>query len=168
MKRTPLIDHCRLRGVKFCSTPFDLESIHFLHSLNLDFWKIPSGEITNFPYLRAIARAGGRVVMSTGMSTPDDISAAIDVLCAYGIDRGDITLLHCNTQYPTPMADVNLAAMASMRSLFGMAVGYSDHTRGIEVPIAAVALGACVIEKHFTLDRNLPTLTIKPLWFSTS
>jgi len=151
-----IIGHCRLRGVKFLSTAFDLDSVEFLASLGMDFWKIPSGEITNYSYLRAIARHGGRVVMSTGMSTIEEISEAVDVLTANGTDRRNITLMHCNTQYPTPMADVNLAAMEMMRSRLGLEVGYSDHTLGIEVPVAAVALGAAVIEKHFTLDKTLP------------
>lgn len=151
-----IIEHCRLRGVKFLSTAFDLDSVEFLSGLSMDFWKIPSGEITNYPYLRAIARHGGRVVMSTGMSTIEEIASAVDVLTANGIDRRDITLMHCNTQYPTPMADVNLSAMNEMRGRLGLEVGYSDHTPGIEVPVAAVALGATVIEKHFTLDKSLP------------
>lgn len=151
-----IIRHCEERGVKFLSTAFDLESIEFLASLGLDFWKIPSGEITNYPYLRAIARHGGRIVMSTGMSTIDEISQAVDVLVTHGAVRENITLLHCNTQYPTPMEDVNLLAMTDMRRRMSLKVGYSDHTLGIEVPIAAAALGATVIEKHFTLDKSLP------------
>lgn len=151
-----IIAHCRERGIKFLSTAFDLGSVEFLASLGMDFWKVPSGEITNYPYLRAIARQGGRVVMSTGMATLDEIAEAVDVLTANGVDRQDITLMHCNTQYPTPMDDVNLLAIPSMRSSLGLEVGYSDHTLGIEVPIAAVALGATVIEKHFTLDKSLP------------
>lgn len=150
-----LIEHCRRRSIKFLSTAFDLDSVDFLHTLSLDLWKIPSGEITNFPYLRAIAKCGGKAVMSTGMCAMADIEAAIDTLTRFGIAKHDITLLHCNTEYPTPMEDVNLAAMAAMRRRFGLPVGYSDHTAGIEVPIAAVALGATVIEKHFTLDRAM-------------
>ncbi len=147
---------CSERGIKFLSTAFDLGSIEFLASLGMDFWKVPSGEITNYPYLRAIARHGGKVVMSTGMATIDEIAEAVDVLTANGLNRHDITLMHCNTQYPTPMADVNLLAIGRMRSRLGLEVGYSDHTLGIEVPVAAVALGATVIEKHFTLDKSLP------------
>ena len=151
-----LINHCNKCGIKFLSTAFDLDSIEFLHSLNLDLWKIPSGEITNLPYLRRIAQKGSRVIMSTGMCSPDDIKAALNVLTSNGTPLKDITLLHCNTEYPTPWSDVNLLAMNDIANRFNVAVGYSDHTQGIEVPIAAVALGATVIEKHFTLDNNLP------------
>lgn len=151
-----IIARCQNKGVKFLSTAFDMDSVDFLASLGMDFWKIPSGELTNYPYLRAIARRGGKAVMSTGMSTMEEIAAAVDVLVAQGMEKSDITLMHCNTQYPTPMTDVNLSAMAEMRSCFGLEVGYSDHTTGIEVPVAAVALGAAVIEKHFTLDKTLP------------
>lgn len=151
-----LIMHCKRCGVKFLSTAFDFDSITFLHDLKLGLWKIPSGEITNYPYLKRIAQYGEPVILSTGMSTIDDITAAIKVLCINGLKKKQITLLHCTTQYPTPMQDVNLRAMLTLRDEFGVSVGYSDHTRGIEVPIAAVALGAEVIEKHFTLDRSLP------------
>lgn len=151
-----LIEHCKKCGIKFLSTAFDLESIEFLHSLNLDLWKIPSGEITNLPYLRSIAQKGGRVIMSTGMCDLSDIEAALKVLTSNGTPEENITLLHCNTEYPTPWNDVNLRAMHDIAKRFNVPVGYSDHTRGIEVPIAAVALGATVIEKHFTLDNNLP------------
>lgn len=151
-----LIEHCKKCGIKFLSTAFDLESIDFLSSLNLDLWKIPSGEITNLPYLRRIAQKGGKVIMSTGMCSVEDIEAALSVLTNNGTAVKDITLLHCNTEYPTPWADVNLRAMHDIANRFNVQVGYSDHTRGIEVPIAAVALGATVIEKHFTLDNNLP------------
>ncbi len=151
-----LIEHCKKCGIKFLSTAFDLESIEFLHSLNLDLWKIPSGEITNLPYLRSIAQKGGRVIMSTGMCDLSDIEAALKVLTSNGTPEENITLLHCNTEYPTPWNDVNLRAMHDIAKRFNAPVGYSDHTRGIEVPIAAVALGATVIEKHFTLDNNLP------------
>lgn len=150
-----LIDYCKERGVKFLSTAFDLQSIDLLHSLGIDIWKIPSGEITNYPYLRKVAGFNQEVIMSTGMSTEDDIQAAIDTLLENGQELNKIILLHCNTQYPTPYEDVNLKAMAGMRRFTGK-VGYSDHTQGIEVPIAAVALGAEVIEKHFTLSRELP------------
>lgn len=150
-----LVEYCKQRGIKFMSTPFDLESIQFLNSLDLDYWKIPSGQITDYPYLREIARCGGKVMMSTGMCTMDDIANAISVLVCHGIERNNITLLHCNTEYPTPMEDVNLLAMVEMRKVFGLETGFSDHTVGIEVPLAAVALGAVVIEKHFTLDRGM-------------
>lgn len=150
-----LIEYCRQKGVKFLSTPFDLDSIDFLHSLNLDLWKIPSGEISNYPYLRRIAGFNGRVVMSTGMCEPQDVDAAIEVLRSNGQDMSRVTLLHCNTQYPTPMEDVNLRAMESLRR-WSQSVGFSDHTPGIEIPVAAAALGAEVIEKHFTLSKDLP------------
>ena len=151
-----LIEHCNHCGVKFLSTAFDLDSIDFLASLNLDLWKIPSGEITNLPYLRRIAQKGGKVIMSTGMCTIEDIEMAVNVLISNGTPRENITLLHCNTEYPTPWGDVNLRAMHDIAQRLNLPVGYSDHTQGIEVPIAAVALGATVIEKHFTLDNNLP------------
>ena len=152
----PLKQVCDEAGIGFMSTPFDLVSIDTLEPLGMDYYKIPSGEITNLPYLRKIASKGIPVIMSTGMCELDEIAAAIDVLRGGGLSLDDITLLHCNTQYPTPFADVNLRAMNELASRFGVKVGYSDHTVGIEVPIAAVALGATVIEKHFTLDRNLP------------
>ena len=152
----PLKQVCDDEGIGFMSTPFDLVSIDTLEPLGMDYYKIPSGEITNLPYLRKIASKGRRVIMSTGMCELDEIGAAIGVLTGEGLQLDDITLLHCNTQYPTPMADVNLRAMNELADRFGVKVGYSDHTVGIEVPIAAVALGATVIEKHFTLDRNLP------------
>lgn len=145
--------YCDRSGISFLSTPFDLESIIFLYSLNMPFWKIPSGEVTNLPYLLAIAKTRKPVVMSTGMCELGEIQAAIDVLKENG--TSDIKLLHCNTEYPTPYEDVNLNAMQSMRSRFNVEIGYSDHTRGIEIPIAAAALGATIIEKHFTLDRNM-------------
>ena len=151
-----LAELCREVGIGFMSTPFDLVSIDSLVELGMDYWKIPSGEITNLPYLRKIAGIGGKVILSTGMSTLDEVSAAVDILAEGGIDRKDIFLLHCTTQYPTPYSDVNLLAMESLRRLDVGGVGYSDHTLGIEVPIAAAALGAKVIEKHFTLDKSLP------------
>lgn len=157
----PLSDYARLKaicdevGVGFMSTPFDLVSIDTLEPLDMDYYKIPSGEITNLPYLRKIASKGRPVIMSTGMSEMDEIGAALDVLERGGLKRSDITLLHCNTEYPTPFGDVNLMAMKTIGDTFGVKVGYSDHTRGIEVPIAAVAMGAKVIEKHFTLDCNM-------------
>lgn len=147
---------CREVGIGFMSTPFDLVSIDTLDALNMDYWKIPSGEITNLPYLRKIAHKGGKVIMSTGMSTLEEVEEAVNVLVTNGINRGDIILLHCTTQYPTPMEDVNLLAMKTLSQLNVGGVGYSDHTIGIEVPIAAAALGATVLEKHFTLDKNLP------------
>lgn len=151
-----LADLCRREGIGFMSTPFDLVSIDVLSEIGMDYWKIPSGEITNLPYLRKIASKGGKVIMSTGMSELDEIRAAVDVLVSGGIALNDITLLHCNTQYPTQMSDVNLKAMERLAELGAGAVGYSDHTVGIVVPIAAAAMGARVIEKHFTLDKTLP------------
>lgn len=151
-----LIDHCNAKGVEFLSTAFDLESIAFLDSLGLPLWKVPSGEITNFPYLRAIGSTGKPVILSTGMATLDEIGAAVGVLTRFGTPRNEITLLHCTTEYPAPKDQVNLRAMQTMHERFGLPVGYSDHTEGIEIPVAAVAMGATVIEKHFTLDRNLP------------
>ena len=150
-----LIAHCHERNIRFLSTAFDLESLDFLVSLGINLFKIPSGEITNLPYLRKIGGFGGRVIASTGMATMGDISAMLTVLEQAGTSRSQITVLHCNTEYPSPFADVNLRAMQTIGDTFGVSVGYSDHTSGIEVPIAAVALGATVIEKHFTLDRSL-------------
>lgn len=150
-----LAELCEAEGIGFMSTPFDLVSIDALAPLGMDYWKIPSGEITNLPYLRKIARQGGRVILSTGMSTLEEVEKAVEVLETGGMRREDISLLHCNTQYPTPMADVNLRAMESLRKLGCGAVGYSDHTVGIEVPVAATALGADIIEKHFTLDKTM-------------
>jgi len=151
-----LINYCQKKGIRFWSTAFDSESMDYLHSLGLGLWKIPSGEITNYPYLKKIASYGEDIIMSTGMCEESDIRNAIDVLIKFGIRKEQITLLHCNTQYPTPYEDVNLYAMNTMKETFGIQVGYSDHTQGIEIPIAAVALGAQIIEKHFTIDRNLP------------
>ena len=151
-----LITHCVGRNIGFFSTGFDIESVDLLVSLGQHQFKIPSGEITNLPYLRHIGQLGKPVILSTGMATLGDIEAAIEVLEQAGTARSNLTVLHCTTEYPTPMAEVNLRAMQSIHSAFGVAVGYSDHTQGIEVAIAAVALGATVIEKHFTLDRNLP------------
>ncbi len=150
-----LITYCNSCGVKFFSTAFDLESIDFLASLHLGLWKIPSGEITNYPYLKRIAQYDQPVILSTGMSTMQDIQSTIEVLIKYGVKKSQVTVLHCNTQYPTPMQDVNLLAMNTIAKEIGVKVGYSDHTLGIEIPIAAVALGATMIEKHFTLDRNM-------------
>lgn len=151
-----LIAHCQARGIGFFSTGFDIPSLDYLASLGAERFKIPSGEITNLPYLRHIGAFGKPVILSTGMATLGEIEAALDALEAAGTPRARITVLHCNTEYPTPMADVNLRAMVNIRKAFGVAVGYSDHTPGIEVPIAAVALGATVIEKHLTLDSSLP------------
>lgn len=148
-----LKNYCDNIGVGFISTPFDLESIDFLETLDMDFWKIPSGEITNLPYLEAIARTGRKVIMSTGMCDIEEINEAVSILENNGVS--DIVLLHCNTQYPTPFEHVNLMAIDTIRKKTGKETGYSDHTQGIEVPIAAVAMGARVIEKHFTLDKNM-------------
>jgi len=150
-----LINYCNEKGVKFFSTAFDLDSIDLLSSLNLGFWKIPSGEITNYPYLKRIALKQQPVILSTGMCVMIDIENALSVLLKFGLSKEQITILHCNTEYPTPMEDVNLNAMKTIADEFGVKVGYSDHTRGIEVPIAAVALGSTIIEKHFTLDRQM-------------
>lgn len=158
----PLSDYRRLNalccevGIKFLSTPFDLVSIDTLTELQMDYMKIPSGEITNLPYLRKIARLRIPVIMSTGMCRIGEIEDVLYVLTSNGLSKEQITLLHCNTEYPTPFPDVNLRAMRTLADCFGVEVGYSDHTKGIEVPIAAVALGAKMIEKHFTLDKTLP------------
>jgi N,N'-diacetyllegionaminate synthase len=151
-----LIEYCELKRVKFLSTGFDLESLEFLHKLGIPLFKIPSGEITNLPYLRKIASFKKPVVMSTGMADMQEVNEAFQVLLSEGLIKEDITIIHCNTEYPTPMEDVNLKAMNSIGEELEVEIGYSDHTLGIEVPIAAVALGAKVIEKHFTLNRNLP------------
>jgi N,N'-diacetyllegionaminate synthase len=150
-----LIVYCQKCNIRFFSTAFDLDSIEYLHSLNLGLWKIPSGEITNYPYLKKIAQYHEPVILSTGMCEIKDIQDALNLLTANGLTKEQITILHCNTEYPTPMQDVNLRAMLSIRNQFGVKVGYSDHTQGIEVPVAAVALGAAVIEKHFTLDKTM-------------
>ena len=151
-----LIAYCKAQKVKFLSTGFDLESLDFLNEIGIDLFKIPSGEITNLPYLRKIASFNKPVIMSTGMADIQEVIQAVDVLTSSGIKKDNLVVLHCNTEYPTPMKDVNLKAMNHIAEEIGVKVGYSDHTLGIEVPIAAVALGACVIEKHFTLDRNEP------------
>jgi N-acetylneuraminate synthase/N,N'-diacetyllegionaminate synthase len=151
-----LIQYCTEKGIAFFSTAFDTEGIDFLHQLGFERFKVPSGEITNYPYLKRLAELKLPVILSTGMADLGEIEDALQVLTSEGLDRAAITVLHCNTEYPTPMQDVNLKAMLTMQQAFGVKVGYSDHTLGIEVPIAAVALGASVIEKHFTLDRNLP------------
>jgi len=151
-----LIAHCEMRNIGFLSTGFDIEGINLLSNLGQECFKVPSGEITNLPYLRHIGELRKKIILSTGMSTFGDIEAAIEVLENAGTPRAKITVLHCTTEYPTPMAEVNLRAMQTIHTAFGTAVGYSDHTQGIEVSIAAVAMGAAMIEKHFTLDRNLP------------
>jgi N,N'-diacetyllegionaminate synthase len=152
-----LQQECHRSGIIFNASPFDLASIDFLHSLHVPFWKIPSGEIVNLPYLRKIAGYGEPVVMSTGMATMDEVHASYRVLCEHGVDPGQITLLHCHTDYPTRFEDVNLTAMNTLQRAFPESrVGYSDHTIGIEACVAATALGATIIEKHFTLDCSLP------------
>lgn len=148
-----LRDYCNQKGIMFLSTPFDLESIDFLASIGVKIWKVPSGEITNYPFLRAIGKRKESVIMSTGMCTLDEVRDAIKVLKDFGTK--DITLLHCTTEYPAPYDSVNLNAMLTLQKEFGFKVGYSDHTNGIEIPVAAVAMGASVIEKHFTLDKNM-------------
>lgn len=150
-----LMKYCSERNIKFFSTAFDVEGVNYLNDLGLSFFKIPSGEITNYPYLKAVALCGKPVILSTGMCSENEIEQALNVLIQYGLEKTAISILHCNTEYPTPMKDVNLKAMVSIQQKFGVEVGYSDHTLGIEVPIAAVALGATIIEKHFTLDRTL-------------
>lgn len=150
-----LISYCKKKDIKFFSTAFDVDGVEYLNSLKLDRFKIPSGELTNFPYLKAVAKTKLPVILSTGMASLDEVRDSVNVLIKYGTNKDELTILHCNTDYPTSMSDVNLKAMSSMAIFFGLNVGYSDHTLGIEVPIAAVALGATVIEKHFTLDRSL-------------
>ncbi len=151
-----LIKYCNEKSVKFLSTAFDLDSLEFLYNIGIRLAKVPSGEITNYPYLKKVAQLFPEVILSTGMSTMDEINKAVGVLLKFGINKDSLTILHCNTEYPTPMSDVNLMGMLHIQTELGVKVGYSDHTLGIEVPIAAVALGAIVIEKHFTIDRNLP------------
>lgn len=148
-----LIDYCKEKHIMFLSTPFDIDSLHYLIQCGVEIVKVPSGEVTNYPLLREVGRTGQRVIISSGMSTLEEIREAVGVLQDNG--SSDITVLHCNTEYPTPYQDVNLRAMITIKKELGVAVGYSDHTQGIEVPIAAAALGAAVIEKHFTLDRNM-------------
>ena len=150
---TELNKYCKTNGIEFVSTAFDLDSVDFLNQLDMPFWKIPSGEITNLPYLIKIANTHKPIVMSTGMSTIEEIEDAIGVLKNNGVS--EIILLHCTTEYPAPYNEVNLKAMETLKKRFNVNVGYSDHTKGIEIPIAAVAMGATVIEKHFTLDRNM-------------
>lgn len=148
-----LIDYCKEKGILFLSTPFDVDSVDYLIELGIEIIKIPSGEITNYPYLRKIAQTGKKVILSTGMSSLEEVREAVAVLEEYG--NKDVVVLHCNTEYPTPFEDVNLKAMLTMRDELGIEVGYSDHTLGIEIPIAAVAMGAQIIEKHFTLDKTM-------------
>lgn len=150
-----LMDYCRNKRIQFFSTAFDLESLEYLKEIGLDLVKIPSGEITNLPYLRKAAQLFGKVIISTGMATLEEIREAVRVFMKEGFSKEQITILHCNTEYPTPMQDVNLKAMLHIQQELGTAVGYSDHTLGIEIPVAAVALGAVVIEKHFTLDQGM-------------
>ncbi|RAZ44673.1 N-acetylneuraminate synthase [Campylobacter hyointestinalis] len=153
---TELIKYCKIKNIMFLSTPFDLQSVDLLNGFGLEIFKIPSGEITNLPYLRKIASLNKKVILSTGMANLGEIEAALEILTKNGTAKENITVLHANTEYPTPFRDVNLKAMLTIRGAFGVKVGYSDHTPGIEVPIAAVALGATVIEKHFTLDKTMP------------
>lgn len=151
-----LIDYSKRKNIKFLSTAFDIDSIDLLNDFDIPFFKIPSGEITNLPLLRHIGKIGKPVILSTGMSTMDEIISSVNILINSGISRSHLTVLHCNTEYPTPLEDVNLNAMLTIKNKLNLNVGYSDHTLGIEVPIAAVAMGAAVIEKHFTLDRRMP------------
>lgn len=151
-----IIEYCRSKKINFFSTAFDIQSLEYLYRLGLEIVKIPSGEITNLPYLKKASILFKNIILSTGMATLDEIKNAMDVFTNAGIPKSNITILHCNTEYPTPMTDVNLIAMLNIQKVFGTDIGYSDHTMGIEVPIAAVALGAKTIEKHFTLDRDLP------------
>lgn len=150
-----LIAYCKKKNIKFFSTAFDLDSLRYLKEIGLDLVKIPSGEITNLPYLRLAADLFDTVILSTGMATLEDVKAATQVFLDKGVKRENITILHCNTEYPTPMKDVNLHAMLHIKEELQTEIGYSDHTLGIEIPIAAVAMGAVVIEKHFTLDQNM-------------
>lgn len=150
-----LIAYCKDKNIMFLSTPFDRQSIHLLHTLGLEIFKIPSGEIQNLPYLRDIGKLKKKVILSTGMSNLQEVKEALDILVQAGTVKENITILHANTMYPTPMKDVNLRAMQTIGKEFDIAYGYSDHTLGIEVDIAAVAMGASVIEKHFTLDKNM-------------
>lgn len=148
-----LKEYCDSIGIKYLSTPFDMDSIDFLAGMDMPVWKIPSGEVTNLPYLEKVARLKKPIIMSTGMCEIPEIKAALDVLYSNGAD--DVTILHCNTEYPTPLKDANVKAMLDIQKNFGTKVGYSDHTLGLEAPLAAVALGATVVEKHFTLDKNM-------------
>jgi len=151
-----LADYCRKKGIGFLSTGFDEESVLLIDSLGVDYHKIPSGEITNLPYLKLIGSLRKPIILSTGMATLDETARALEVLYQEGVKPEFVTLLHCTTEYPAPVEEVNLNAMLTMGKAFGVKTGYSDHTRGIEIPVAAVAMGACIIEKHFTSNRNLP------------
>lgn len=150
-----LMNHCRKKNIEFLSTPFDLDSIDLLKKMGISIFKIPSGEITNLPYLEKAGKSGKKIILSTGMADMKEIEEAVNVLIKSGTGKDDITVLHCTTEYPAPYQEVNLKAMLSIRDFFDVKVGYSDHTPGIEIPVAAVALGASVIEKHFTLDKNM-------------
>lgn len=152
-----LVDTCKFYQIEFLSTPFDLTTIDLLRKIGISKWKIPSGDITNLPYLRKIASLGQEIIMSTGMADLEEIKTALSVFTKAGLSLDQITILHCNTEYPTPLQDVNLRAMKTIKDSFaGVKIGYSDHTEGIEIPIAAAAMGATMIEKHFTLDKHLP------------
>lgn len=151
-----LIQHCQKRNIRFFSTGFDIESLKFLSTLNMGLWKVPSGEMTNRPYLEFLAQQKGDFILSSGMCDMNDIKAAIEIFIKAGVEKSRISILHCNTDYPTRMEDVHLNAMSTIHNETGLKVGYSDHTLGIEIPVAAVTLGAQIIEKHFTLDRTLP------------
>jgi N,N'-diacetyllegionaminate synthase len=151
-----LIAYSKLKGIRFLSTPFDMESLDFVHKLGFDVFKIASGEVTNLPFLRKVASYGIPVILSTGMCNLGDIEAALHAITDAGLPHDKISVLHCNTEYPTQWSDVNLKAMVTIGQAFNVNIGYSDHTEGIEVPIAAVAMGASIIEKHFTLDRSMP------------
>ena len=148
-----LMEYCQQKGIMFLSTPFDIDSMHYLISLGVDIIKLPSGEITNYPLLREAGRTGKRIIISSGMSTMNEVREAVQILKSSG--SSDVTVLHCNTEYPTPYADVNLRAMLTLKEKLNVPAGYSDHTQGIEIPIAAATMGADVIEKHFTLDKNM-------------
>lgn len=150
-----LQDYCKTKNISFLSTAFDLDSIDLLQNLGIDLFKIPSGEITNYPYIQKTGLQNKPIIISSGMSTLDDIQAALEALGEVGVDKSNITVLHCSTEYPTPFENVNLSAMNTIKNTFDVEVGYSDHTLGIEIPIAAVAMGATVIEKHFTLDKTM-------------
>jgi len=150
-----LMEYCKIKNIEFLSSPFDLDSIDVIQRLGLEIFKIPSGELTNLPYLRKIGKIGSMVILSTGMADLAEVESALNILIDSGTNKEDITILHCNTEYPTPFEDVNLNAMLTIRDKLGVDVGYSDHTTGIEIPIAAVALGATIIEKHITINRNL-------------
>jgi N,N'-diacetyllegionaminate synthase len=150
-----LKEYCESKPIEFLSTPFDLQSIDLLKGLGINIGKIPSGELTNLPYLRKMAQNFENIILSTGMANLEEVKIAANVLLSSGLKKEHLTVLHCTTEYPTPMKDVNLNAMLTIRKELNVAVGYSDHTNGIEIPIAATALGATIIEKHFTLDRNM-------------